>query len=107
MIPLWAFSLNDLGTLLQNPWSQGPWKSVINGAILLGGAIVGGIVLGFAVRFVTMLLWRNLSAAAIFRFRLLGGLFGAALAYTYLGYLGGDGRGPGFGRGPGGLPGQL
>ncbi len=92
-----AFSLPDFPNLLQNPW-----QLALTALVTLGGATVGAIVLSFGVRALCVTLWKDLSSSAIFRLRLLGGLAGAVIAFSYLGSGGG---GFGFGPGPGGLPG--
>jgi hypothetical protein len=69
--------------------------------VMLGAAVLGGFVFGYGIRRILLLLWKDPSRAAMLRFRLLGGIGSAALAYVLLGE---GGLGPGSGAGSGGTP---
>jgi hypothetical protein len=109
MPSLFALSVAELSQYFQSPWAEASvLEKVLKGAIIVGGMVVGAFVVGFLVRCATMLVWRDLSSAALFRFRLLGGLAGAGTAYYCLCmWWGAGGSGPGgFGPGLGGQAGK-
>jgi hypothetical protein len=76
-----------------------PVMLIFYALVVIGAAAVSGLVVGFLLRRVAMLFWKDLSQAALFRVRFIGGLGGGILAYVLLGP--GGGWGPGWGGGPG------
>ncbi len=76
-----------------------PWKLVLCALLVVGGFVAGYALTALVLRGVTLVVFRSLSRAALFRLRLTGGMAGA-IAALFIGFGGGFGFGPGAGGAP-------